>query len=244
MEGTVGTPQGATVSPLLANIYLHYVFDLWAQRWRNRCASGDVVFVRYADDLVAGFQNWGDAERFQRDLRERFAKFKLELHSLKTRLIRFGRMTVQKRGRNGQRQAGTFNFLGFTHISARSRVGGFLLIRRTQRQRLQTKLRAVREELRKRRHLPIPEQGKWLRSVVAGHFAYYAVPNNFRALRCFRTQVERHWLRALQSRGQRDRTTWARIRRFSEVWLPRPKILHPWPEQRFDVRNRGKSPVR
>jgi group II intron reverse transcriptase/maturase len=243
-ESTEGTPQGATVSPLLANIYLHYVFDLWAQHWRNRCASGDVVLVRYADDLVAGFQRWGDADRFWRDLRERFAKFALELHSEKTRLLKFGRLTALPRGKHVSGKPETFNFLGFTHISARSRVNGFLLIRRTQRKRLQAKLRDVKTELKLRRHLPIPEQGQWLRSVVAGHFAYYAVPTNFQALRCFRTQVERHWLRSLQSRGQRDRTNWKRIHRLSEQWLPKPRILHPWPEARFDVRTRGKSPVR
>jgi RNA-directed DNA polymerase len=243
-KSTDGTPQGATVSPLLANIYLHYVFDLWARRWRDRCALGDVVFVRYADDLVAGFQHWGDAERFRRELSERFAKFALELHSEKTRLLRFGRLTALPRGDRVGQKGETFTFLGFTHISARSRVKGFLLIRRTQRQRLQAKLREVKTELKLRRHLAIPVQGQWLRSVVAGHFAYFAVPTNFHALRCFRTQVERHWRRALQSRGQRDRTDWKRIHQLSEQWLPKPRILHPWPEARFDVRTRGKSPVR
>lgn len=244
VECTEGTPQGATVSPLLANIYLHYAFDLWAQHWRTRCATGDVIFVRYADDLVAGFQNWSDAERFRCDLGERFAKFALELHPGKTRLLKFGRMTVLTKGNRVRQKPETFNFLGFTHISARSRLKGFMLIRRTQRQRLQAKLREVKTELKQRRHLPIPEQGQWLRSVVVGHFAYYAVPTNFQALRCFRTQVERHWLRTLHSRGQRDHTTWDKIHRLSERWLPKPQILHPWPEERFDVRTRGKSPVR
>jgi len=243
-ERTEGTPQGATASPLLANIYLHYVFDLWAQDWRERHAHGDVVIVRYADDLVVGFQHWQDAEQFRHDLRERFAKFALELHAEKTRLLRFGRFAAQHQGKSVRRKPETFNFLGFTHICARSRGGGFLLIRRTQRQRLQAKLHEVNAELKQRRHLPIPEQGQWLRSVVAGHLAYYAVPTNFEAIRCFRNQVERHWLRALQSRGQRDRSNWGRIHRLSEQWLPRARILHPWPDERFDVRTRGKSPVR
>jgi RNA-directed DNA polymerase len=244
-ESEVGTPQGATVSPLLANIYLHYVLDLWIQRWRNRQAHGDVIITRFADDFIVGFQHRGDAERFLVELRARLAKFGLELHPDKTRLLEFGRFAREIRRRRGESgKPGTFNFLGFTHISARTRAGEFLLRRRTMRQRARAKLREVAEELRRRRHRPIPEQGLWLASVIRGHIAYYGVPTNWRALDSFRSQAGKSWYRALRRRSQRTRLDWGRMRRHIDRWFPSVRILHPWPQKRFDVRTRGRSPVR
>jgi hypothetical protein len=239
-----GTPQGASISTLLANVFLHYVFDFWVHQWRCRQAHGDVVVVRYADDFVVGFQRRGDAERFWSDLRERFAKFGLELHEEKTRLIEFGRFAAQSREARGLPKPETFEFLGFTHISAKSRNGWFKLQRITSKKRLRTKLREVKTELMRRRHLPIAEQGQWLRSVVCGHSAYYAVPDNSPAITAFRNAVTRHWRRALSRRGQRGYVTWKRMRRIIDHWLPVPRILHPWPDARFDARTQGRSPVR
>jgi RNA-directed DNA polymerase len=239
-----GTPQGATVSPLLANIYLHYVFDLWAQQWRRRHARGDVIITRWADDFIVGFQHRADAEQFLENLRERFRKFSLELHPEKTRLIEFGRKAAEGRKARGLGKPETFNYLGLTHICGRSRAGKFLLRRQTMRKRMQAKLSELKGELQRRRHLPIPEQGAWLAGVVRGYFAYHAVPTNMRAMMEFRTQVIRHWHRALRRRGQRDRTHWARMNRIARRWLPPARKRHPWPEQRFDVRTQGKSPVR
>ncbi|WP_237077285.1 group II intron reverse transcriptase/maturase [Myxococcus xanthus] len=239
-----GTPQGATISPLLANIYLHYVFDLWAQQWRKRQARGEVIIVRYADDFIVGFQNRSDAEQFLKSLRERLRKFSLELHPEKTRLLMFGRYAEKMRAERGLGKPETFSFLGLTHICGRTGRGKFLLIRRTMRKRMQAKLREVKAELQRRRHLSIPEQGAWLRAVVRGYFAYHAVPTNGRALLSFRTQVIRLWQRSLRRRGQRDRTNWEKMGRLVRRWMPPARILHPWPEERFDVRTRGKSPVR
>jgi len=243
-KSTEGTPQGATVSPLLANLYLHYAFDLWAEQWRRRHCRGEMIIVRFADDFVVGLQHRADATRFQRELRERLRKFSLELHPEKTRLIEFGRYAADRRRERGLGKPEAFDFLGLTHIWSRTRAGKFQLRRQTTRKRLRAKLREVRGELMRRRHLPIPDQGRWLGSVVRGYFAYHAVPTNIRALQAFRTQVERHWLRALHRRGQRDRTTWERMRLLSERWIPEPRILHPWPSQRFDAKTRGRSPVR
>jgi RNA-directed DNA polymerase len=239
-----GTPQGATISPLLANIYLHYVFDLWIQRWRTRPARGDVVVVRYADDFVVGFQRYGDAKSFHEELRARLRSFSLELHQDKTRLLRFGRFARQQRAERGEGRPETFNFLGFTHVCGENRKGNFTLVRRTLRTRLAAKLREVKTELMRRRHLPIQAQGEWLGRVVRGHFAYYAVPGNHAALDAFRSEVKRHWKRALSRRSQRTRATWPRMHTLAERWLPRTRILHPWPQDRFDVKTRGKSPVR
>jgi RNA-directed DNA polymerase len=240
-----GTPQGATASPLLANIYLHYVLDLWTQQWRNRHAHGDLVIVRYADDFVVGFQYHADATRFLVELRERLRRFALELHPDKTRLISFGLFAAQRRAERGLKgRPETFNFLGFTHICGRTRSGKFLLVRRTMRQRMRAKLGELKSDLMRRRHLPIPIQGKWLGSVVRGYYAYHAVPTNIHAMQAFRTQVERHWGRALSRRSQRGRLTWETMRRLSHRWIPAPKIVHPWPGQRFDVRTRGRSRVR
>lgn len=243
-ETQVGTAQGASASPLLANVYLYYVFDLWADQWRRRNARGDVILVRYADDYVAGFEHRDDAERFLADLRDRFAKFGLELHPEKTRLIEFGRFAAENRFRRGDRKPETFEFLGFTHVCAKARNGRFKLKRVTSKKKMRAKLRAVKAELRRRWHHSIPEQGRWLASVLAGHYRYYAVPDNIRALSAFRDEVTRHWLRALRRRSQRSRMTWQRMRRIADRWLPRARILHPWPNVRFDARTQGRSPVR
>ncbi len=238
-----GAPQGATVSPLLANVYLHYVFDLWARQWRKRHAHGDVIIVRFADDVVVGFQHRSDAERFHKELVERFARFSLELNAEKTRLIEFGRFAAENRRRRGLGRPETFSFLGFTHMCAKTRAGRFALRRKTIAKRMAAKLREVKALLRKRRHWPIPEQGRWLGSVVRGHVAYYAVPGNIRAVSAFRKQVTRHWGRALRRRSQRHRLTWERMGRLEARWLPPARITHPWPNVRFDARTQGRSPV-
>ena len=239
-----GSPQGASVSPLLANVYLHYVFDQWAEWWRRRHARGDVIIVRFADDFIVGFEHQGDAKQFLQDLRERFAKFSLELHPGKTRLIEFGRFAAERRAARGLGKPETFDFLGFTHICGKTREGRFWLRRITISKRLRAKLREVNDQLKRRRHQPIPEQGRWLGSVVRGHLAYYAVPGNVRAVRSFRTQVTRHWCAALRNRSQRHRLTWDRMNRLATRWLPPARILHPYPDMRFDARTRGRSPVR
>jgi group II intron reverse transcriptase/maturase len=244
MASREGAPQGATVSPLLSNIYLHYVFDLWVQQWRSRHANGDVIVVRFADDFLVGFEHQTDAEQFLGALRERFAKFSLELHADKTRLLEFGRHAVPNRVRQGLGKPETFDFLGFTHVCAKTRKGRFLLGRRTMRKRMRAKLSEVKAELRRRRHRPIPEQGQWLGSVVRGHCAYYAVPGNVKAVAAFRTQALRHWHRSLRRRSQRSRTDWTRMNRLAARWIPAVRVMHPWPDERFDVRTRGKSPVR
>jgi group II intron reverse transcriptase/maturase len=233
VEAKEGTAQGASASPLLANVYLHYVFDLWAEQWRGRNATGDVILTRYADDFVAGFQHREDAERFLADLRRRLAEFGLELHPDKTRLIEFGRFAARDRERRGDRKPNTFDFLGFTHMCAKSRGGRFKLKRETSKKKMRAKLRSVKAEMRKRAHLPIPEQGVWLASVLDGHNRYYAVPDNSRALRAFRFAVRRLWLQALRRRSQRHRLTWDRMGRLTDRWLPQPRILHPWPDVRF-----------
>jgi RNA-directed DNA polymerase len=239
-----GTAQGASVSPLLANVFLHYVFDLWADQWRRRNARGDVILVRYADDYVAGFEHREDAERFLADLRDRFAQFDLELHPDKTRLIEFGRFAARDRASRGDQKPETFDFLGFTHICAKTRRGRFKLSRVTSKKKMRAKLTSVKTEMRRRMHLPIPEQGRWLASVLTGHYRYYAVPGNSHALRGFRHRVLLHWRHALARRSQKGRITWDRLRRLATRWLPQPRILHPWPDERFDARTQGRSPVR
>jgi group II intron reverse transcriptase/maturase len=235
-EASEGTPQGATISPLLANIYLHYVFDLWVQRWRSQPGRGEVVVVRYADDFIVGFENRTDAERFLAELRERLAKFRLELHPEKTRLIQFGRFARTNRAERGLGKPETFDFLGFTHISGKTREGKFLLRRQTIRSRMRRKLADLKGELKRRRHQPIPEQGKWLGQVVGGYFNYFAVPTNTEVLSAFRCEVQRHWLRALRRRSQKDRTPWSKIKSLSRRWLPLVRVRHPYPWKRFDVR--------
>jgi RNA-directed DNA polymerase len=227
-----GTVQGGSISPLLGNIYLHYVFDLWVRQWRTR-AYGDVVVVRYADDIIVGIQHRAVAERFLTEMRERFANFGLALHPDKTRIVPFGRRAwVQWCA--GRGKPGTFDFLGFTHISGTTRSGMYGLQRKTIRARWQAKLGEVKTELQRRLHDPIPEQGRYLRSVLDGHFRYYGVPTNGRRLAAFRYHVKRLWLRSLRRRSQRSRMTWVRLDRYDR-WLPAPRICHPWPQRRFDV---------
>ena len=243
-ETAQGTPQGASASPLLANVYLHYVFDLWAEQWRRRKARGDVIIGRFADDYIVGFEHHSDAQRFLADLRDRLAKFALELHAEKTRLIEFGRYAAERRRARGQGRPETFEFLGFTHLCATQRNGRFTVKRITTSKRMRAKLRQVKDELARRRHQPIPEQGQWLASVVRGHCAYYAVPGNSRAVKEFRTQVTRHWCAELRRRSQRHRLPWDRMNRLATRWLPPARVTHPYPEKRFDARTRGRSPVR
>ncbi len=231
-----GTPQGAVISPLLANVYLHYVFDLWAQQWRRREVKGDMIVVRYADDLVVGFEHEAEARRFWDAMRTRFEQFSLELHGEKTRLLEFGRYAIERRQRNGQGKPQTFNFLGFTFICGRSRRGAFLLRRHTRRDRMRAALRELKDEMRRRRHDSLAEQGRWLRAVVAGYFAYHAVPTNAHALGAYRHHVLDLWRRSLKRRSQKDRITWARMDRLADEWLPPPHVLHPWPEERMAVR--------
>jgi group II intron reverse transcriptase/maturase len=235
MESEAGTPQGATVSPLLANVYLHYVFDLWAQQWRKRRARGDMIVVRFADDTVLGFQYESEAQRFLAEMRKRSEAFSLALHPEKTRIIRFGRFAALNRKERGQGKPETFNFLGFTLICGQKRARGFQLQRRTRRDRMQATIQRVKEDLQRRRHQPIPEQGRWLGQVVRGFYAYHAVPTNYRALVVFRVRIVQLWKCALMRRSQRARRTWKQMPKLAATWLPRPRILHPWPERRFDV---------
>jgi RNA-directed DNA polymerase len=231
---TVGTPQGAVISPLLANVYLHYVLDLWAHQWRSRHACGDVIIVRYADDFVLGFQNRSEAERFLADLRARLEHFGLSLHPDKTRLIEFGPTAAPKRRRLGQGRPETFDFLGFTHICGKTRLGKrFTVKRQTITKRLRAKLHDVRAQLRRRLHDSVGSVGAWLRSVVQGYMTYHAVPGNFASVKTFRTQVLRHWFRTLRRRGDRHRTTWAHFGLVTAILIPRVRILHPYPSERF-----------
>ncbi len=230
-----GTGQGAVISPLLANIYLHHVLDLWAERWRRREAAGDMIIVRYADDFIVGFQHKSDTRRFLGELRERLEKFALSLHPDKTRLIEFGRFAADRRARRGLGKPETFKFLGFTFFCGKSRQGRFLLKRKSRSDRLRAKLQEISEELRWRMHQPIPTQGKWLGHVVSGYFNYHAVPTNIRALGAFRHHVTVLWLRSLRRRSQKDRTTWKRMTKLADDFLPKPRILHPRPHERFAV---------
>jgi RNA-directed DNA polymerase len=232
-----GTGQGAVISPLLANIYLHYVFDLWAARWRRREAKGDMIMVRYADDLIVGFEHEVDARRFLEAMRARLKEFSLSLHPEKTRLIEFGRQAAARRAQRGLGKPETFTFLGFVFICGRSRRGNFLLTRRTRGDRMRARLGEIKEALRQRMHQPVQEQGRWLAQVVRGYFAYHAVPTNHAALAAFRVHVIRLWLRTLRRRSQKADLLWARMARLADNWLPKAKILHPWPEARFAVRH-------
>lgn len=230
-----GTPQGAVISPLLANVYLHYVFDLWAVHWRRHEATGHVIVVRYADDVVVGFEHEADARRFWDAMRARFERFALELHEDKTRLLEFGRHAAARRQRQGLGKPATFTFLGFVHICGRSRRGAFQLQRKTRSDRMRVTLRAVKKKLRDRMHCSLPAQGRWLRSVVKGYFAFHAVPTNGRALVAFRYHVTVLWQRTLRRRSQKDPLAWERMTQLAAVWLPFPRIQHPWPAQRFRV---------
>ena len=231
----VGSPQGAVISPLLANVYLHYVLDQWVQRWRTRQARGDVIVVRYADDVVMGFQHRAEAEGFLAELRVRLSEYGLQLHQGKTRLIEFGRFAAANRAARGEGKPETFEFLGFTHVCARRRSdGGFTVLRKTIGRRLRRKAKEVREMLMRHRHKPVPEQGRWLRSVVQGFFNYHAVPGNGRALDGFRTQINRAWLRALRRRSQKgQKLNWHRMKRLIATWIPPAKVLHPYPNERL-----------
>lgn len=233
-ETEEGTPQGAVISPLLANIYLHYVYDLWAQAWRKRRTGGDMIIVRYADDSIAGFQYQREAVQFLTDLKQRLAKFGLELHGEKTRLIQFGRFVAERRAARGEGKPETFDFLGFTHICGTKRDGdGFQLLRKTKRKRKWAFLAAVKEELRRRRHSLIDEQGRWLATVLKGHYAYFSVPTNLPSVRTVRHHVKVRWYLSLLRRGQKRRLTWPRMNVVAEKYLPMPVVLHPWPDSRF-----------
>ena len=234
-ETEVGTPQGAVISPLLANVYLHYVFDLWAEAWRKKVARGQVIVVRYADDLVMGFQHKADAERFLEEFRERLAKFGLELHPEKTRLLEFGRYAAENRRRRGEKKPGTFTFLGFVHQCGTSPKGRFMVWRQTANKRMVAKLKQIKQTLRDRMHEPLGRIGAWLRSVLQGYYRYYAVPGNLRAMNVFRYRVQRLWRRTLRHRGQRSKIGWQRIGPLFTRWLPVPRVLHPYPQSRFDA---------
>jgi RNA-directed DNA polymerase len=230
-----GTAQGAVISPLLANIYLHHVLDLWAESWRRHEATGDMIIVRYADDFIVGFQHEGDARRFLDELRNRLEEYALTLHPEKTRLIEFGRFAAENRKRRGLGKPETFNFLGFTFICGKSRRGKFLIQRQTRRDRMRSKLKAVKQALRRRMHQGIPAQGKWLMQVVKGYFNYHAVPTNRHTLVVFRDEVTRAWRHILSRRSQKGHIAWEQMKSIAEAWLPKPKILHLWPRQRFAV---------
>ncbi|MBH3284039.1 group II intron reverse transcriptase/maturase [Serratia marcescens] len=237
-----GTPQGAVISPLLANIYLHYVFDLWVQQWRKRHATGNVIVVRYADDIVMGFDKKNDAQRFRIAMQRRLKEFCLTVHPRKTRLIEFGRFAAENRNKRGKGKPETFNFLGFTHICGRDRGGRFMLMRKTRRDRLKATLKEIKIGLRKRWHNPIPEQGKWLRRVVQGYLNYHSVPGNFPTMRMFRVHVVDLWRRALRRRSQKDDTTWTKANRLAAYWLPKARVLHPWPVERFTAKHPRQEP--
>jgi group II intron reverse transcriptase/maturase len=232
-----GTGQGSVISPLLANIYLHYSLDLWAERWRRREATGDMIIVRYADDVVVGFEHETDARRFWDAMRDRLQEFSLSLHPEKTRLIEFGRLAAINRKQRGLGKPETFNFLGMTFICGKSRGGQFLLKRRTRRDRMQAKIKEVAGELRRRMHQSIPEQGNWLKQVITGFFNYHAVPTNWAALGAFRAEITKRWRQSLSRRSQKGNLTWARMLKLADDWLPKPRILHPWPNQRFAVKH-------
>ena len=239
-----GVPQGASISPLLANLYLHHVLDLWARSWRRTRARGLVTVVRYADDFVVGSQNHRDAVAFRSDLARRLARFRLELHPEKTRLIEFGRHAARRRRERGLGKPETFSFLGFTHMCARSRRGWFMLRRQTDRCRIRGRLRDLKAAMRRRMHRSVASQGRWLKRVLMSYYAYHAVPTNSRRLDSFRTEVMRLWLKSLRRRSQRHRMNWERFSPIAKRWLPYVRVQHPWPLQRFGRWTRGRSPVR
>ena len=242
-EAEEGTPQGSVISPILANLYLHYVLDLWVVAWRKKVARGEVIVVRYADDAVLGFQNREDAERFLKQLQERMGKFGLELHPEKTRLIEFGRYATERRAKRGEGKPETFNFLGFTHICGTSQPKGYFTVRRkTIGKRMAAKLKEIREKLRQRMHDDIGGTLKWLQTVVRGYFQYHAVPGNEERLKAFLHEVRRTWLRMLRRRSQRTRWTWKRFMERLGNLLPVVEILHPYPRERFDAKHPRQEP--
>src|SRR5439155_982353 len=216
-----------------ANIYLHYVFDLWVNVWRKKWAQGEVVVIRFADDTILGFQYQTDADRFLENLRERLAKFGLELHPEKTRRIEFGRFAEENRKRRAEDKPETFDFLGFTHISAKNGIGRFTVRRKTIRKRMRAKLRQIKQELHTRMHDPVPRTGEWLKSVVQGYFNYHAVPGNLESLAAFRNRTLGLWWRTLRRRSQKHRLSWTRMLTLAQRWLPPPRALHPYPADRF-----------
>lgn len=230
-----GTPQGGSISPLLANIYLHYVFDLWAHAWREQVAEGDVIIVRYADDIVVGFQYRHEAERFRKDVEARLAQFGLSLSDKKTRLLEFGRFAAKNRQKRGEGKPETFDFLGFTHICGKSRAGYFLLGRHTIRSRMTATLHRIKAVLRRRMHTPVPDVGAWLTRVLTGYFRYFAVPGNSRRLQAFRQAVYRLWWQILRRRSHKTRLNAVRMMALADRWLPRPRVLHPYPSERLRV---------
>src|SRR5216684_4284747 len=233
-ETKIGTPQGAVISPLLANVYLHYGFDLWADIWRKKAAKGDVIVLRYADDLVVGFQHRTEAERFLKEFRERLAKFGLELHPDKTRLIEFGRFAARDRKARGEGKPETFTFLGFTHYCGqRHKSGTFTVWRITAKKRMVAKLKAIKVELQRRMHDRMAEVGAWLRKVVLGYYQYHAVPGNTTQLRIFKLRVCRLWQSVLVRRSQRAQMRWERFTPVLNRWIPPPRVLHPYPDARF-----------
>ncbi len=244
IEVEEGVPQGGSISPLLANVYLHYVFDLWAHQWRQQHATGDIVIVRFCDDFVVGFEHQQEAKRFKEALIERFEKFNLELHADKTRLIEFGRFAAKNRERKGLGKPETFDFLGFTHICGRTQKGKFIVLRHTIGKRMRRKLMELGKELRRRLHVPIPLVGKWLRLVLNGHFRYFGVPGNSRKLESFRYHLSQLWYKVLRRRSQRTKLNWERMNRLIERWLPKVRVMHPYPDFNLYVSTRGRSPVR
>ena len=244
-RGQVGAPQGAVISPILANVYLHYVYDLWVQRWRQTKATGDVIVVRFADDTIVGFEHEHEAKAFLHDLHERLRAFELALHPDKTRLIRFGRHAAKQRARRGEGKPETFDYLGFTHFCTRSRKwGSFVIGRKTIKKRMRAKLKAIKVELRKRMHDPIAETGVWVQQMLQGHLNYYAVSGNHPSMWWFCNQVRWLWLKALRRRSQNARLSWERFTRLVDRFFPPIKVLHPLPCHRFDAKTRGRSPVR
>jgi RNA-directed DNA polymerase len=238
-----GTPQGGSISPLAANLYMHYVFDLWAQRWQRTVARGDMVIVRYLDDFIVGFQTRTEAEQFLLALRERLGRFGLRLHPDKTRLLEFGRYAAQNRQERGQGKPETFQFLGFVHSCGRTRKGEFKVHRHTVGERLRAKLKEVKAELRRRRHDPIPEVGQYLAAVVRGHSQYYGIRGNWRAIGRFRDEVSRLWHRALSRRSQKGAVRWERMQRLIRRFIPPAHIVHPSSWVTFAVMTQGRSPV-
>jgi hypothetical protein len=243
-DTTVGTPQGAVISPLLANVCLHYVLDLWVEWWRKHRCRGDVVIVRYADDFVMGFEHRHEADACLEALRARLAKFGLKLHETKTRLIEFGRFAAERRQKRGEGPPETFDFLGFTHRCGKTRSQGwFTVLRITMAKRMRAMLADIKQRLRQRMHRPLGETARWLRSIVQGWLAYYAVPGNGKRLCQFLDEVSKHWLHVLRRRSQNGGTrwTWSRMYRLVRQHLPRPRILHPYPNQRFHARHQARA---
>lgn len=240
-----GAPQGAVISPILANVYLHYVYDLWVHRWRRTTASGDMIVIRYADDMIVGFQHEHEAKAFLDDLRERMRAFELALSPDKTRLIRFGRHAVKQRQMRGEGKPETFDFLGFTHFCTRSRKwGSFVIGRKTIKKRMVRQLKAIKMELRKRMHGSIARTGAWVEQMLQGHLNYFAVPGNAPSLWWFFNEVRWRWLKSLKRRSQRAYLNWDAFTRLTACFFPPVRILHPQPLHRFDARTRGRSPVR